>query len=119
MVAHIYRHYGSKPAWTPEETAILRELYPEADRLDILQALPKRSWRNINQNAALIGLSRHTMKNSSGIHENLAWADVEIMRGDELDPKTPPWKSPDDILVRERKGTHFVPFQYKIDNECR
>ena len=76
----MFRHRGSKPKWTDEEMVILKHLYKQADRLEILKTLPTRAWASIMQESMLMGLERTTRFNTSGIHEALNYADVELMQ---------------------------------------
>ncbi|HYB01142.1 MAG TPA: hypothetical protein VED37_13070 [Ktedonobacteraceae bacterium] len=59
----------------------MRDLYPQADRLAILQALPTRSWQSIIAWANDMGLKRYTQLNTSGIHDILlCWKDAQLLQ---------------------------------------
>jgi len=45
-----------KRAWTPEEDATLRALYPEGRREELLAALPGRPWHGIQTHASKLGV---------------------------------------------------------------
>ncbi len=79
LYGFLFRKRGSKVAWTEDETEIVRRLYPHADRLEILKALPRRSWESIAQQALSIRCLRLNWKNTSGIHESLCYADAVLM----------------------------------------
>jgi hypothetical protein len=62
-VAHLRRDANKSP-WSEQDDQILRDLYPTADRADLLQRFPNRSWTAIRLRAYDIGLrrSRHHSK---------------------------------------------------------
>lgn len=84
LTGFLYRQHGSRAPWTPEETGALRRLYPSADRLDVLKAIPKRSWEAIVQQASIAGLPRSTRLNTAGIPEHLSYADVLVMQQENI-----------------------------------
>jgi len=84
LTGFLYRKHGSRAPWTPEETDTLHRLYPTADRLDVLKALPMRSWESIMQQANIAGLPRSTRLNTARIPEQLAYADVLLMQQEEI-----------------------------------
>lgn len=51
----------NRPAWTPEEDAALRALYPTAAREKVLAAIPARTWGGICQRAHATGVGRHPL----------------------------------------------------------
>ncbi len=70
---------GTHEHWTQEELARLAELFPHADRLEILQAFPTRTWTGILSTASDKGIKRYTTKNSSNVPVGLALRDKEIL----------------------------------------
>jgi DNA invertase Pin-like site-specific DNA recombinase len=56
-VAHLRRDANKSP-WSEQEDQILRDIYPTADRADLLQRFPTRSWQAIRLRAYDIGLRR-------------------------------------------------------------
>jgi hypothetical protein len=46
-VCYLYRVYGRRQLWTTEEEADLNRLFVTADRLELLQRFPDRSWKSI------------------------------------------------------------------------
>jgi DNA invertase Pin-like site-specific DNA recombinase len=96
---YLYRKEAGRQQWSEADEQVLRDLYPEADRLAILQALPTRSWQSITAWANDLGIKRYTLLNTSGIHDTrLCYADWQLMQehGWELDEQ---WK-------KEEKQTH-------------
>jgi len=93
LYCYSFRHRGNKHAWTDEEKDILKLVYNHADRADILEALPDRSWAScIRQGAGRMGLTRDTALNTSGIHPELSWQDAEIMGLLGMDTRIAPWE---------------------------
>lgn len=89
---HLTRHHGGKEIWREEEVAILHRLYPQADRLEVLKALPMRTWESIVQQATLRHIKRHTIRDTSGIHEALTYTDAVYLRETlHKDPRYAPW----------------------------
>jgi hypothetical protein len=81
MTFHIYRARGSKSAYTPEENATLRRLYPTADRAIVLEKLPSRTWESIIIQATTeLHLERNTRANTSDIPKNLTYSDAQLLR---------------------------------------
>lgn len=64
-----FRRKCSPGRWTEEEDAILREMYPTRDGVDILRHLPLRTWTAIRQRAIRKNLSRGQCKNSVELAE--------------------------------------------------
>ena len=64
----------SEEEWTEEENDILTHAYPHADRLEVLKALPERSWESIIKQASFKGIARYTRLNTSGIADTAAYA---------------------------------------------
>ncbi len=57
-IAYIKKSYSNKKGWTPEEEAILRELYPTASQDEIMAALPGRGWSSIQGRAYVLKVKR-------------------------------------------------------------
>lgn len=78
---YIYRTDAGRQHWSNADKQVLRNLYPEADRLDILKALPKRSWQSMKERASELGIERRTHANTSGSHNsNMSWLDLRLMQ---------------------------------------
>lgn len=98
LIGYMFRHRGSKPKWTDEEMVVLKRMYKQADRLEILKALPTRTWASIMQQSMTMGLERTTRLNTSGIHEALTYVDVELMQQIGMDDtKRVIWKQDPEI----------------------
>ena len=80
MTGYLTKPKGTKAAWAPEEIETICRLYPYGDRLDIMRALPPRSWASIVQQAAFAHVTRHTRQNSTDIHESLSYNDAVLMQ---------------------------------------
>lgn len=65
-------HYGKavrlgisrprRPEWDVNEISAVRRLFPRAEKLELLEALPKRTWGAICKRAAVLGLRRPMRK---------------------------------------------------------
>ncbi len=75
LTGYVMRTNAGQHAWTGEEETALRSYYTYADRAEILQAIPKRSWQCIRQQALEMGISRATWANTSGIPGHLSYND--------------------------------------------
>jgi DNA invertase Pin-like site-specific DNA recombinase len=91
MVEHIYRQQGSRPGWTGDEEAVLRAMYPRADRAAILQALPTRAWKPIVARANELGLSRESRRHTPDLPVDLAHADMTLMEELGMTQDSPHW----------------------------
>jgi len=102
---YFYRAQGSRPAWTEQENTILRQLYPVADRAEVLAALPDRTWKSCIMQARSkpLSLERTTRLNTSDISEYMAYADCELIRELGMQPNDAYWPQVRDItlLVQE------------------
>jgi hypothetical protein len=54
----VLRGNGAGHAWTPEEDAVVQEMYPYQPRWDILCALPRRTWQAVINRASDFHLTR-------------------------------------------------------------
>jgi hypothetical protein len=87
---YIFRRNGTGGMYTEAENAIIRALYPIADRAVILERLPHRSWISILEQARRLKLSRNRARgNSAGVHEDISLNDLKVMQalGVEYDKK--------------------------------
>jgi hypothetical protein len=75
---YIMRIKGSRPEWSEEEKAILAEMYPTGDKIEILRHLPAKTWTAIKKYANYIGLHRSVQKPFQ-FNYNWAWEDVIFM----------------------------------------
>jgi Resolvase, N terminal domain len=80
-VCYIYRTEAGRQHWTDTDEQVLQTLYPEADRAEIMQAMPKRSWQSIKAHASVLGIERRTHVNALGNHrDHMSLLDVQMMR---------------------------------------
>jgi len=56
---------ASNQDWTPEEQAILREMYPNEHADTILERLPLRAWQSIRHQAYMLKIKRNVFKSPS------------------------------------------------------
>ena len=77
---YIWRRRPRGWSYTEEDNAILRALYPVADRATILDRLPHRNWSGIQVQARELGLLRgHSCENGSSLHMDLSRDDNVIL----------------------------------------
>jgi len=67
-------------AWTPDEDDIIRALYPDASRSEILQCLPRRSWWSIRIHASNLKVLRQTRTNGSELPFDVSVDDVTFLQ---------------------------------------
>jgi DNA invertase Pin-like site-specific DNA recombinase len=77
---YIFRADGSRVQWSDQDDSILEEMYPHADRFDILQRFPTRSWMSIAARAEVIGLQRYTRLNTYDCPKNLSLTDWHLIQ---------------------------------------
>ncbi len=77
--ATCYKYGNPSVVWTEEEEATLRVLYPDATRLDLLQALPRRTFLAICLHAEEMGLSRNYHASEEGVPYRTCLLDWEVM----------------------------------------
>lgn len=70
--------------WTEEENDILRAVYADAGRYDIMQCLPRRSWISIRSQANINGLKREPSVNDSGIPDDMSIDDMTFLHAHNL-----------------------------------
>ena len=59
LTGFLYRKHGSRAPWTPDETAALHTgSTPTADRLDVMKALPMRSWESLPSGKPIYSVCR-------------------------------------------------------------
>ena len=57
----------NKPAWAPAETAVLRQLYPNAPQAEVQAALPERSWDAIKRMGTLLQVRRAAVWSNAAV----------------------------------------------------
>ncbi len=80
FTGYLYKPNGARAYWTPEEAATFARLYPHADRKELLETLPTRSWDSMIQQAMRTGVKRLTRANSIGIDASLSLTDATLMQ---------------------------------------
>ncbi|WP_376797462.1 recombinase family protein [Thermogemmatispora sp.] len=73
------RPVGGRRSWTEEELSLLTKLYPTAPQLEILKALPRRTWGSITSEANKRGLVRPGRPRRS-FEKWFAFKDIECLR---------------------------------------
>ncbi len=80
-ICSFYREDAGHQEWTTQDEADLARLYPDADRKELLQRFPTRSWLSIYSWAFRMGLTRNTRLNTSGITDrSMCLADYQLMQ---------------------------------------
>jgi len=75
----IDRHIaGSKP-WTPKEKEVLKAMYERGDQIDIMRALPDRTWRGICDAATALGLRRQESKKETIQDHAITICDIALL----------------------------------------
>ncbi len=97
---HVLRENTAKQFWTEEDDAIVKEMYPTADTLDILHRLPTRNYNMLTARASILGVTRQVKdkgrlqvhrlgmgKDASGVvakYERFSLVDWEYMNANSL-----------------------------------
>jgi hypothetical protein len=82
-VALLWRGVGRKDlkGWREEEDAIIHTLYPRSSQLELMRALPLRSWTIIRERAAVLRVPRDVAwsgrKKVNAYHATVSHADLE------------------------------------------
>ncbi len=81
-VGYLKRTYTNRTDWSEDEKETVRRLYPKADILEILNALPDRSWSSIETMAHNGGVIRNRgkMPNSVSIKQVHTWGTLEDLK---------------------------------------
>ena len=79
LVGYLYRTHATSVPLLDAERQIIRDLYAHADRADILQALPMRSWQTVREQASIMSIERKSRVNTSHIPDRVTWADVAML----------------------------------------
>ena len=92
---HLYRQRPASPRWTDEKRAIVREMYPNQSRAEIMKRLPNKTWKSIQTQAAHMGIQRtlYIVENLN-ISPNLSWQDIEFMREQDIHAQTTKYLPP-------------------------
>lgn len=76
---YIWQRRGNGETWTEEEKDVLRGMYPGTDRASILEALPRRNWLAITNQAYELGVERAYQYNNCRLPKYLSLYDAEFM----------------------------------------
>ncbi len=77
---YLFRHNGGHKSWADAENDIIRKLYPEAPREEILEKLPRRTWASIIIQARKLGVQRRNLTSFSDIPQTLSLEDLTFMK---------------------------------------
>lgn len=87
VIGYVYRRKGEHGnKWDEDELKALEEIYPHADRANILQRFPGRTWEAIVRRANIQEIKRRVYLNTSNAHESHTSQDIEILEELNLDP---------------------------------
>lgn len=81
---YIWQRRGNGEAWTDEEKDVLRVLYPGTDRASILEALPRRNWLAITNQAHEMGIDRAYQYSNTTVPKYISVDDVAFMEREGL-----------------------------------
>lgn len=84
--ALLWRPKGCAPLWQDEELALLVANYPTMPQEQLLQLLPKRSWRSIIVKAHQKGVTRSVKGRNTIQDDTLSFEDVRVMEEYDLCP---------------------------------
>jgi hypothetical protein len=86
---YIWQRRGNGETWTGEEKDMLRVMYPGTDRASILEALPRRNWLAITNQAYEFGIERTYQYNNCSLPKFLSLDDAEFMEREGLELEAP------------------------------
>lgn len=75
---------ASRPLWTEEEDLVIKEMYHSSSKEDILNSLPKRSWKSIRARALKLNIKRDSKKIKSEAQEKLKETNLKKYKVDNL-----------------------------------
>ncbi len=78
--ALFFRGMGANAKWKPQEDTILRDMFPQSPKDDILAALPRRSWAAIKLRAPVLSLKRKREKGTPSIVDLLSMEDLAVVQ---------------------------------------
>ena len=92
---YILRRRTGIAHWSDEENQLVKALYPDASRSEILQQLPRRSWTSIRTQANdALHLSRKHQRSDTTIPADMSVEDIAFMQEHDLTldhPDKPVW----------------------------
>lgn len=103
-----FTHRGGSP-FSIEEDAIIREMYPEADALAIMERLPNRSWQGIHARGGVLKVKRlrnipNSRKVTKALENGICYDDAKFMeeKGVAFLPNITQWRRPSSWVPRPR-----------------
>ncbi len=105
-----FTHRGGSP-FSTEEDAIIREMYPEADALAIMERLPNRSWQGIHARGGVLKVKRlrnipNSRKVTKALENGICYDDAKFMgeKGVAFLPNIAQWRMRLSLGQRLRNG---------------
>jgi hypothetical protein len=80
---YIPRRKGTRPEWTEEDKALMREHYKTMPKEILMQLLPTKNWGAIVKMAEQLGISR-TVSTPYPVPLHLCWEDIQFMRQEDI-----------------------------------
>jgi len=75
-----FRSGNPSVGWSTEEKSIIRRLWPQASKEELLRALPIRSWTGIRHRASRMKVRRIIDEpNTNALPETVSWQDMAVM----------------------------------------
>ncbi|EFH87001.1 SANT/Myb domain-containing protein [Ktedonobacter racemifer] len=93
-------HTKGRIDWTEQENAVIREKYPLADPLEILELLPGRTWNGVTKHASKLGVLREVRGVQSRVRMETETQTTGISNKAGL-----VWSEEDDATLREMFNT--------------
>ncbi|MGZ3646447.1 MAG: hypothetical protein ACXVCM_21660, partial [Ktedonobacteraceae bacterium] len=81
---YIWQRRGNGETWTDEEKDVLQVMYPGTDRASILEALPRRNWLAITNQAHVMGIERAYQYSNTSVPKYISLDDAAFMEQEEL-----------------------------------
>ncbi len=78
-ICYIWQRRGNSESWTDAENDALRLWYAHAERLDVLKALPSRSWSAITIQASVLGIARPYQLSNTNLPRRVSLDDAAFM----------------------------------------
>ncbi len=77
--AFFYRDSSGSKDWTEQELLLIAELYPATPQLEMLEAMPARTWNTIYQRAYKMRIKRQ-VKLPETVDRGLTWQDLLFLK---------------------------------------
>ena len=77
----VWRRHADSIYWTAEEDQLLRDMYPLKSPQEMLQALPRRTWKGIFSRASDLHIRRVTRtKGTTTMEQNMTFEDAQVIK---------------------------------------